>query len=203
MNITTTQEEITFHHTMYDVVVPNNVNIEYNFNSLINETMGVPLALEIDSMNKKIIPKYGILGSIIYFLSVVIESLNLYSHTPSSKIIQSSATVIYGAGKINNLFTDLKKFNYFKIDEQINGLKIVTEQQVKNILIPGTEKHKKDKKWLFFVVFMIFFLPIIFGIAMNKNTTSSDLIQFSILSIFIFSMCFIGYKILTKKKEEK
>jgi hypothetical protein len=203
MNITTTQEEITFHHTMYDVVVPNNVNIEYNFNSLVNETMGVPLALEIDSMNKKVIPKYGILGGINYFLSVVIESLNLYSHTPSSKIIQSSATVIYGTEKINSLFVELKKFNYFKIDEQINGLKVVAEQQVKNILIPGTEKHRKDKKWLFFIVFLVFFVPIIFGITMDKNTTSADLIQFSILSLFILSMCYLGYKMLTRNKEIK
>jgi len=203
MNISTTQTEISFQHWAYDVIIPNNVNIEYNINSLANETIGTPLALEIDSMNKKVISKYGALGSVLYFLSVVMDSLNVYSLIPSSKIIQSSATVVHGPDKINILFSELKKFNYFKIDEQIDRLKTISEQQEKNFLVPGTEKHRQDKKWLFFVVFLVFFAPIIVGIATDKNSTSADFIQFSILALFVLLLCFLGYKMLTIKKKEK
>lgn len=200
------QNEITFQFRTYDLIVPNNVNIEYKFNSLISETIGSSLSLMIKSMSKKVVPKYWF-GNIVYRSSVIYRLILKFllpgtTGVPSS-IIESAPTTVYGEKNINSFLLELKKFNYFGIDQQIVGFNEILKQKSLNALIPGTKKYNNDKLKLVLMVFLIFGVPIAFSPLTSENTSSADYLFSGLILLVLLIFCLTFYKVTTKQKIKK
>jgi hypothetical protein len=193
------QKEIVYQYATYDIVIPNNNRIEYYFYNNLSEALGTLLPFVIKSKDQKIISKYWIIGYVSYCLTILYNFIIQFLSPEISNTF--GLKYIFGEKQIRDFLTELKKFNYFEIDKQINKLNEIVSQEKINTLIPGSKEYKNDKFKLILLAFAIFAVPAVLGLLIYGGKSKADIVQLSAVLIFVLIICLVIYKALNKTKK--
>lgn len=199
MKIIVSQKEIVYQYNTYNIVIPNNNWIEYYFYDILSEAIGTSLPFVIKSKDQNIISKFWIIGYLSYYLTIIYYFILRFSSPEISNTI--GLKYIIGEKQIRDFLSELKKYNYFEIDKQVNKLNEIISRKKINTLIPGSKEYKNDKLNLILFALAIFIIPIFLGLLFYGDLTMADVIQFSAVLIFMLVVCLGLYKILNKSKK--